>query len=90
MARSLLIAPLQKSLAERTAREAAVMMVWSTVAAGGDGSVRSVEQRGGKVAVIIGSQTEYLDPPADKDIDAQAVVDLRRLLSTVGYEADAT
>src|SRR5262250_312186 len=41
-------------------------------------TVGSVEQRGGKVAVTIGSQTEYLDPPAHKDIDAQAVVDLRR------------
>jgi hypothetical protein len=49
-----------------------------------------VEQRGGKVAVTIGSQTEYLDPPAHKDIDAQAVIDLRRLLSTAGYGADAT
>jgi hypothetical protein len=53
-------------------------------------AVGSVEQRGGKVAVTIGSQTEYLDPPAHKDIDAQAVVDLRRLLSTAGYGADAT
>ena len=53
-------------------------------------AVGSVEQRGGKVAVTIGSQTEYLDPPAHKDIDAQAVVDLRRLLSIAGYGADAT
>ena len=53
-------------------------------------TVGSVEQRGGKVAVTIGSQTEYLDPPAHKDIDAQAVVDLRRLLSSAGYGADAT
>jgi len=53
-------------------------------------AVGSVEQRGGKVAVTIGSQTEYLDPPAHKDIDAQAVVDLRRLLSSAGYGADAS
>ena len=53
-------------------------------------AVGSVEQRGGKVAVTIGSQTEYLDPPAHKDIDTQAVIDLRRLLSTAGYGADAT
>ena len=26
----------------------------------------AVEQRGGKVAVTLGSQTEYLDPPAHK------------------------
>ena len=53
-------------------------------------AVGSVEQRGGKVAVTIGSQTEYLDPPAHKDIDAQAVVDLRRLLSSAGYGAEAS
>ena len=53
-------------------------------------AVGSVEQRGDTVAVTIGSQTEYLDPPAHKDIDAQAVVDLRRLLSSAGYGADAT
>jgi hypothetical protein len=53
-------------------------------------AVGSVEQRGGKVAVTIGSQTEYLDPPARKDVDTQSVVDLRRLLSTAGYGADAT
>jgi hypothetical protein len=50
----------------------------------------AVEQRGGKVAVTLGSQTEYLDPPAHKDIDAQTVVDLRRILSNAGYGADAS
>jgi hypothetical protein len=50
----------------------------------------TVEQRGGKVAVTVGSETEYLDPPADKDIDAQTVVDLRRMLSHAGYGPDAT
>src|SRR4030081_1157193 len=50
----------------------------------------TVEQRGGKVAVTIGSETEYFDPPAHKDIDAQAVVDLRRMLSNAGYGADAS
>ena len=50
----------------------------------------AVEQRGGKVAVTLGSQTEYLDPPAHKDIDEQTVVDLRRMLSSAGYGADAS
>ena len=44
------------------------------------------EHRDGKLAVIVGSQTEFLDPPADKDIDTQLVVDLRRLLAQAGYE----
>ena len=49
----------------------------------------TVEQRGGKVAVTVGSQTEFFDPPAHKDIDTQAVVDLRRMLSRAGYGTDA-
>ena len=49
----------------------------------------TVEQRGGKVAVTVGSQTEFFDPPAHKDIDTQAIVDLRRMLSRAGYGADA-
>ena len=39
----------------------------------------------GKVEVKIGSEQEFLDPPAGKDIDAQLVVDLRRMLSNAGY-----
>jgi hypothetical protein len=47
------------------------------------------EQPGGKIAVSIGSQTEYFDPPRHKDIDTQAVVNLRRMLTQAGYAADA-
>jgi hypothetical protein len=47
------------------------------------------EQHGGKVAVTIGSQTEYFDPPRHKDIDTQAVVNLRQMLTEAGYGADA-
>jgi len=43
------------------------------------------EQHGGKVAVTIGSETEYFDPPPHKDIDTQAVVNLRRMLTKAGY-----
>jgi hypothetical protein len=46
------------------------------------------EHRDGKLAVTIGPDTEFLDPPAGKDIDAQAVVDLRRMLSSAGYGPD--
>jgi hypothetical protein len=52
------------------------------------GAVGSVaEQHDGKFVVTIGSQTEYFDAPQDKDVDVQAVVDLRRLLSEAGYGA---
>jgi hypothetical protein len=43
------------------------------------------ERKDGKVAVTVGSETEFLDPPADKDIDTQMVVDLRRMLDRAGY-----
>jgi hypothetical protein len=53
-------------------------------------AVGSAEERpDGKVIVIIGSQTEYFDPPRHKDIDTQAVVNLRRMLAKVGYRASA-
>lgn len=47
------------------------------------------EQHGGKVAVTIGSETEYFDPPLHKDIGTQAVVNLRRMLTKAGYGAGA-
>jgi hypothetical protein len=52
-------------------------------------AVGSVEDHhDGSVAVTLGSATEYFDRPADKDIDAQTVVDLRRVLASAGYGAD--
>ena len=49
-------------------------------------SIGSVaENPHGKVAITVGSQTEYFDPPAHKDIDTQAVVNLRRMLGRAGY-----
>jgi len=47
-----------------------------------------VEHHDGMVAVTVGSTTEFFDPPAQKDIDTQAVVDLRRMLSAAGYGAE--
>jgi hypothetical protein len=47
------------------------------------------EQHGGKVAVTVGSHTEYFDAPRHKDIDTQAVVNLRRMLTQAGYGAGA-
>jgi hypothetical protein len=40
----------------------------------------------GKVAVTVGSESAFIDPPAGKDIDAQTVLDLRRMLSAAGYQ----
>jgi hypothetical protein len=44
-----------------------------------------VENHDGTVAATVGSQTEYIEPPAHKDIDTQTVLDLRRILSSAGY-----
>jgi hypothetical protein len=40
----------------------------------------------GKVKVELGGQTEVLQPPDDKDVDRQLIVDLRRLLTNAGLE----
>jgi hypothetical protein len=39
----------------------------------------------GKVAVKVGPELEFLDPPAGKDVDEQMVIDLRRMLTNAGY-----
>jgi len=39
----------------------------------------------GKVAVKLGNELEFLDPPDGKDIDVQMVTDLRRMLANAGY-----
>ena len=48
--------------------------------------VASVEQKpDGKLLVTLGTETETFEPPRYKDIDAQQVVDLRRMLRNAGY-----
>ena len=42
------------------------------------------EERNGKLKVTLGGETEVLQPPRDKDIDAQMIVDLRRMLTRAG------
>jgi hypothetical protein len=39
----------------------------------------------GKVAVKLGPELEFLEPPVGKDVDDQMVVDLRRMLRGAGY-----
>jgi hypothetical protein len=47
------------------------------------GSVR--ESHDGKYVVTLGTETETLDRPRSKDVDADLIVDLRRLLHNAGY-----
>jgi hypothetical protein len=49
-------------------------------------AVGSVEQHhDGKYMVTLGTETEIIKPPKQKDIDVQQVVNLRRMLTTAGY-----
>jgi hypothetical protein len=42
------------------------------------------DEHNGKVRVTLGDETEVLQPPRDKDVDAQMTVDLRRMLASAG------
>ena len=48
----------------------------------------TVEQPGGKLDVTIGSEKEFIEPPAGEGLDTQAVLDLRRMLGSAGYGPD--
>ncbi len=48
-----------------------------------------VEHHDGTIAATVGSQTEFFEPPAHKDIDTPTVVSLRRVLSSAGYGTGA-
>jgi hypothetical protein len=43
-------------------------------------------QHDGKFHVTLGDETETFERPKDKDITAQQVVDVRRMLANAGYE----
>jgi hypothetical protein len=43
------------------------------------------EQHDGKLAITVGSQTEFFHPGGKKDLDVQTVVDIRHLLSSAGF-----
>jgi hypothetical protein len=43
----------------------------------------------GKLAVKLGDELEFLEPPVGKDLDDQLVNDLRRMLTSAGYNPSA-
>lgn len=47
-------------------------------------SVGEVDEHDGRVRVTMGDETETFDIPHHGDIDAQQVIDLRRMLTGVG------
>jgi hypothetical protein len=42
------------------------------------------DEQNGKLKVTLGDETKVLEPPRGKDIDAQLIVDLRRMLTRAG------
>lgn len=46
------------------------------------------DEHDGKVKLTIGPETEVFHRPHGKDIDEQALVDLRRMLTNAGYGED--
>ncbi|MBV8480400.1 MAG: hypothetical protein JOY72_08875 [Actinobacteria bacterium] len=47
------------------------------------------QEHNGRLRVTIGSETEVIDPPRDKDIDEQMAVDLRRMLTAAGITPES-
>jgi hypothetical protein len=53
-------------------------------------AVGSIEQQHDDMFLFrIGEETEVLRRPSEKDIDGQQLVDLRRILTSAGYDAVA-
>ncbi len=48
----------------------------------------TTEERNGKFTVALGPETEVLEAPRGKDIDAQMIIDLRRILRQAGFAPD--
>ena len=46
----------------------------------------TTQEPNGKVKVELGGETEVLQPPNEKDVDRQMIVDLRRMLTNAGLE----
>ena len=46
----------------------------------------TIQEPNGKVKVELGGETEVLQPPDDKDVGRQTILDLRRLLTSAGIE----
>lgn len=72
---------LRQIMAHPTSHNIEWRAVMSLLEAVGDVSVR----HDGKVAVKIGSELEFLEPPTGKDVDDQMVIDVRRMLTNAGY-----
>ena len=62
---------------------------WREVKSLLEGLGAASDEPDGALRVTLGGETEVLRRPHGKDIDAQMVVDLRRMLTNAGFAADA-
>ena len=47
-------------------------------------AIGTVTVHGGKVTITVGAERQIFDHPVGKDIDAQMIIDLRRMLTGAG------
>ena len=66
------------------ARRSSRNVEWRRVRSLLDAVATVTEEDNGKLRVSLGGETEVLMPPHGKDVDAQMLVDLRRMLSRAG------
>jgi hypothetical protein len=57
---------------------------WRQVRSLLDAVGETTDKHNGKVEVRLGGETHVLQPPRGKDVDAQMIVDLRRMLTEAG------
>ena len=58
---------------------------WREVTSLLDAVGTTTRRHDGKLAVTVGPEQAFLEPPAGKEVDVQMVVDLRRMLDSAGY-----
>jgi hypothetical protein len=63
---------------------------WREVRSLLDAVATTTQEHNGKLKVTLGGETEVLQPPREKDIDKQMIVDLRRMLARAGIIAPGT
>jgi hypothetical protein len=66
------------------ARPSSGNVEWRRVRSLLDSVATVTEEHNGKLRVTLGGETEVLDPPREKDVDTQMLVDLRRMLTRAG------
>jgi hypothetical protein len=61
-------------------------IAWQSVVSLLESIAQVEEMHNSKLLITLGTETETFEPPRHKDLDAQQVVDLRRMLKNAGYQ----